>query len=107
MSFPGDFLDLDADGHTTRQEWRCQTGPTNSLSALRLLTASPAGNDVTVTWQSAGGVSYFLEASTNLSASPPFTWVATNLLGQPGTTSFTDTNAAALAPLFYRVGVGN
>jgi len=49
---------------------------------------------VTVTWQSIAGVNYFLERSTNLAASPPFTLLAPNLLGQPGTTSFTDTNAA-------------
>ena len=61
---------------------------------------------MTVTWQSVAGVNYFLERSTNLSASPPFTLLAPNLPGQPGTTTYTDTNAASLAPLFYRVGVG-
>jgi hypothetical protein len=60
---------------------------------------------VTVSWQSAEGVNYFLERSTNLSATPPFTLLATNLPGQPGTTSFTDTNAAIAPGLFYRVGV--
>jgi hypothetical protein len=53
------------------------------------------------------GVSYFLERSTNLSASPPFTLLAPNLPGQPGTTSFNDTNTASLAPRFYRVGVAS
>ncbi len=101
-----DATDPDADGHNTWQEWRCQTDPTNALSALRLLSASPAGTNVTVSWQSVAGVNYFLERSTNLSASPPFTLLSPNLLGQPGTTTFTDTNAALLAPLFYRVGVG-
>jgi hypothetical protein len=100
-----DFADLDRDGHTTWQEWRCQTDPTNVLSVLRLLSATRAGTNVTVTWQSVAGVSYFLERSTNLSASPPFTLLATNLPGQPGTMSFTDTNAAAAPRLFYRVGV--
>jgi len=33
--------------------------------------------------------------------------LATNLPGQPGTTTYTDTNAASLTPRFYRVGVGN
>jgi len=102
-----DFTDPDADGLNTWQEWRCQTDPTNVLSALRLLSASRAGTNVTVTWQSLAGVNYFLERSMNLSASPPSTLLAPNLPGQPGTTSFTDTNAATAPRLFYRVGVGN
>jgi hypothetical protein len=100
-----DYVDSDGDGMNNWQEWRCQTNPTNALSALRLLSASPAGSDVTVTWQSVAGVNYFLERSTNLAASPRFTPLATNLPGQSGTTSFTDTNAARLTPQFYRVGV--
>ena len=58
-------------------------------------------------WQSVVGVNYFLERSTNLSASPPFTLLAPDLPGQARTTSFTDTNAAGAGPFFYRVGVGN
>ena len=100
-----DATDPDADGHNTWQEWRCLTDPTNALSVLRLLSASPAGTNVTVSWQSVAGVNYFLERSTNLSATRPSRRWPPNLPGQPGTTSFTDTNAAALAPLFYRVGV--
>jgi len=41
-----------------------------------------------------------------LSSAPLFTPLATDIPGQPGTTTYTDTNAAPLAPLFYRVGVG-
>ncbi|MBN2506373.1 MAG: hypothetical protein JXQ71_06735 [Verrucomicrobia bacterium] len=76
-----DAIDSDADGHTTCQEWRCLTNPTNALSVLRLLSASPVGTDVTVSWQSVPGVSYFLECSTNLAATPCFTPLATNLPG--------------------------
>ena len=101
-----DFTDPDADGHTTWQEWRCLTDPTSALSALRLLSATRAGTNVTVSWQSVAGVNYFLERSTNLWASPPFTLLATGIPAQPGTTSYTDYNAAPLAPLFYRVGIG-
>jgi hypothetical protein len=100
-----DYLDADADGRNNWQEWRCQTDPTNALSVLRLLSASDDGTNVTVTWQSVAGLNYFLERSTNLSVSPPFTLLAPNLPGQPGTTTYTDTNAASLAPLFYRIGV--
>jgi hypothetical protein len=89
------------------QEWRCGTCPTNANSALRLLSAQLTGTNVTVTWQSVAGVSYFLECSTNLSASPCFICVATNLPGQPGMTGYTDTTATNAGPYFYRVGVGN
>jgi len=102
-----DATDPDRDGHSTWQEWRCQTDPTNALSVLRLLTASPSGTNVAVTWQSVAGVNYFLERSTNLAASPVFTPLAAGIPGQVGTTTYTDTDAARLAPLFYRVGVGN
>jgi hypothetical protein len=100
-----DFADPDREGLNTWQEWRCQTDPTNALSVLRLLSASPAGTNVMVTWQSVTGVNYFVERATNLAADSPFTLVATNLLGKPGTTSYTDTNGASLTPIFYRVGV--
>ena len=100
-----DFTDPDNDLLNTWQEWRCRTDPTNALSVLRLLSPSPAFSDVSVTWQSVAGVKYFLERSTNLSATPRFTPLATNLPGQPGTTTFTDTNAVGPLPRFYRVGV--
>jgi len=100
-----DSADLDDDGHITWQEWRCQTCPTNGDSALRLVSAQPAGTNMVVTWQSAGGVSYKLERSSDLTASPGFSLLATNIPGQPGTTSYMDTNTANVPSLFYRVSV--
>jgi len=102
-----DFTDTDGDGINNWQEWRCGTSPTDANSALRLVSALPAGTNVTVTWQSVAGVNYFLERSTNLSPSPLFTPLATDIPGQPGTTGYTDTNVAGAGPFFYRVGVGN
>jgi hypothetical protein len=98
-----DYSDSDHDGMNNWQEWVCGTDPTNRLSALRLLSAAPAGTNVTVTWQSVAGVNYFLERSANLAA--PFTLLAANILGQVGTTTYTDTNATGVGPYFYRVGV--
>jgi hypothetical protein len=70
-----DYTDPDRDGLNNWQEWICGTCPTNALSALRLLSAAPTGTNVTLTWQSVSGVNYFLECSTNLAATPCFTWV--------------------------------
>jgi hypothetical protein len=100
-----DFADPDADGLNTWQEWRCQTDPTHALSVLRLLSATPAVTGVTVSWPGVDGVTYFLERSPDLGASPPFTPLATDLSGPTGTHTFTDTNAAASPTGFYRVGV--
>jgi hypothetical protein len=102
-----DFADPDHDGMNNWQEWRCGTDPTNPFSALRLLSAFHAGTNATVTWQSVAGMSYFLERSTNLATPGTFTTIATTISGQPGTTSYTDTNAVGTGPFFYRVGVGN
>jgi hypothetical protein len=70
---------------------------------LRLLSPSITSTNATVTWQSVAGVNYFLERSANLTS--PFTLLPTNIIGQTGTTSYTDTNATGAGPFFYRVGV--
>jgi parallel beta-helix repeat protein len=98
-----DSADPDHDGMNNWQEWVCGTNPTNALSVLRLLSAAPAGTNATVTWQSVAAVNYRLERSTNMGS--PFALVSTNVIGQAGTTTYTDTNAIGAGPYFYRVGV--
>ena len=100
-----DTADPDGDGLNNWQEWRCGTDPTNALSALRLLAPVTGVANVAVTWQSMAGVSYFLERTANVAAPPAFTPLATNLSGQPGTTTFTDTNDVGAGPWFCRVEV--
>jgi PKD repeat protein len=99
-----DASDPDGDGLNNWQESRCLTDPTNALSALRLLSPVTAGTNVMVSWESVAGVSYFLERSTN-PATSPFTPLAANVVGQPGTTTYIDTNAIGTGGNFYRVGV--
>ena len=72
---------------------------------LRLLPPVTAATNVTLSWQSVAGVNYFLERATSLVASPGFTPLATNVSGQSGTTTYTDTNAIGAGPWFYRVGL--
>jgi parallel beta-helix repeat protein len=100
-----DYVDTDYDGLNNWQEWVAATDPTNSLSALRLLSPSITSTNTAVSWQSTAGLHYFLERSTNLAS--PFTLLATNIIGQPITTTYTDSEATSLAPLFYRVGVSS
>jgi hypothetical protein len=98
-----DYADSDHDALNNWQEWVCGTNPTNALSALRMVSALPTGTNVTVSWQSVAAVNYFLARSGDLGS--PFTLLGTNILGQAGTTSYTDTNATGAGPFFYRVGV--
>lgn len=100
-----DYADPDGDGMNNWQEWRADTIPTNPLSALRML--SPTGNvsGVTVSWQSMGTRSYWVERATNLTVQPAFSTIATNLPGQAGTKTYTDSSAVGPGPFFYRVGV--
>ncbi len=67
--------------------------PTNNLSGI------------TVSWQSVNGVNYFIQRCGDLSAQPPFLTIQSNIVGLPGTTSYTDTSAIGDGPYFYRVGV--
>lgn len=97
-----DFIDSDGDGMNNWQEWIAGTNPTNGASVLKL--ASPSNNlsGMTVTWQSVNTRTYYLQRCTNL---PAFTSIQSNIVGQAGTTSYTDTTATNSGPYFYRVGV--
>jgi PKD repeat protein len=102
-----DTADPDGDGLNNWQEWRCGTDPTNALSALRMLALAGGGTNVMVSWQSVTGVSYLLERATSLATPAAFASLASNIHGQPGTTSYADTNAIGAGPWFYRVGIGS
>jgi hypothetical protein len=102
-----DYADTDGDLMNNWQEWVAGTVPTDAASALRLLAPTTGVSGTIVSWQRVTNRTYFLDRATNLGAAPPFSLVISNLAGQAGTTSFTDTNATGPGPIFYRVGVGN
>jgi hypothetical protein len=83
------------------------TDPALSSSVLKMLSAALTNNPtrMVVTWQSVGGKTCFLERSTNLLAQPPFSSLQRNIVGQVGSSSFTDTTATHNSPCFYRVRV--
>ena len=100
-----DSADPDRDGLNNWQEWVAGTDPTNAVSVLRVAPLTGSVSGMVVSWLSATNHIYSVERSTNLGAHPPFQVLATGIPGQAGTTTFTDTNAPAPGPVFYRVSV--
>jgi hypothetical protein len=101
-----DFADLDGNGMNIYQDWVAGLNPTNAASVLALYPPASANTTgLTVTWQSVNNRKYYLQSSTNLSSSPTFISIQSNIVGQAGSTSFTDTTATNSGPYFYRVGV--
>jgi hypothetical protein len=100
-----DFLDTDGDGANNWQEWVAGTSPTSAASVFKVSTPSRTGSNVTITWSSVFNHTYSVQRATDLGAVNPFTVLRTNIAGLTGTTSFTDTNAPASGPAYYRVGV--
>jgi predicted outer membrane repeat protein len=101
-----DFADPDGDGMNNWQEWIAGTVPTNALSSLLLLSPNFTNSaGVTVTWQSVTNQTYYLQRATDLGASPAFTSIQSNIVGQTGFTIFLDTTATNSNAYFYRVGI--
>ena len=102
-----DSSDADGDGMNNYKEWIAGTDPTNGLSVLTMLTPAPMNSPagLMVSWQSVSDRTYYLQRSADLSAQPAFFTIQNNIGGQPGTTTYTDTNAVGSGPYLYRVGV--
>ena len=100
-----DFLDSDGTGMNNWQKWIAGLNPTNPASVLAM-NAAVAGTNYTglkVTWQSVNTRSYYLQRSSDLTHT--FSVLQSNLVGQTGTTTYTDVSATNAVPYFYRVGV--
>ena len=85
--------------------YRIGADSTNATVPLLLQAPVIVTASLTLRWNSVTNRTYFVERSTNLAAQPPFMQIATNIIGQAETTTYSDTNAVGNGPFFYRVGV--
>jgi Immunoglobulin domain/PKD domain/Immunoglobulin I-set domain len=100
-----DFADLDGTPYNVYQDWIAGLNPTNPASVLLMLspTTSTNASGITVRWESVSGIDYNLLRTTNLTS--VFATIQSNIVGQVGTTSYTDTSATNGGPYFYQVAV--
>ena len=101
-----DSLDLDGTGMKNWQKSLAGLNPTNRGSILAMLPNLYAnGVGSTVSWQSVSNRFYYLLRSTNVASIASFTAIQSNIVGQAGSTSYTDTTATNFGPYFYRIGI--
>ena len=101
-----DYANLNGTRFNVYQDWVAGLNPTDPASVLALQTPVATNNvtaGITVSWQSVNNRSYYVQRSSDLTM--PFFTIVSNLVGQVGVTSYTDTSATNGGPYFYRVGV--
>jgi PKD repeat protein len=105
-----DTADPDGDGQNNLAEFMAGTNPTNSLSALRIVSVVLQSNDVVITWATAGGRTNAVQATAG-DADGSYTTNFIDLSGLiilPGsgdtTTNYVDVDGATNVPSrYYRI----
>ena len=102
-----DCADSDGTGMVNWQKWIAGLNPTNPASVLVMTSAAStnAASGIKVSWQSVSNRTYYLQRANDLSAQPALSTIQSNIVGQAGTTSYTDLSATNGVSYFYRVGV--
>jgi hypothetical protein len=100
--------DADGDGQSNTNEFLSGTNPTNSLSALRIISVAQQNNDVNITWRTVGGKTNALQATTGRDGYTNSFADITGLVIIPGSgdmmTNYWDVEATTNVPArFYRI----
>ena len=97
--------DFDGDGLKNGDEWIAGTDPKDVLSGLRIVSLGRELSADRITWKSAAGKSYSIEASSALDQLQPWTPVNTGIISGGEQTSATVDRTPGQAFRFYRVRV--
>jgi hypothetical protein len=102
-----DASDPNGTPYNVYQDWIAGLNPTNPASVLVMLPPQPTNNasGITVSWESVSGINYNLLRATSIPAPSGFLTIQSNIVGQAGTTSYTDTTTTNGGPYFYEVAV--
>jgi Bacterial Ig domain len=99
--------DPDGDGMSNTNEFLTGTVPTNSASALRITSVAAQGSNIGVAWQTAGGHTNAVQATTNDSYTTNFADISSPIVISGNgdvTTNYTDDGGATNIPSrFYRI----
>lgn len=101
-----DLLDSDGDGAANYHECFSGTIGTNAASVLKLAAPVRDASGITLTWSGINRKVYYIERTTDLSASWGFEIIKSNwFCNWTGPVSWTDNQATGASPYFYRIGV--
>jgi hypothetical protein len=97
--------DADGDGMNNLAEYLAGTNPTNSTSALAITSVSATGDDLNITWSTAGGRTNSVEVAADLTSG--YSNISPNII-LPGTgdtaTNYLDPGAATNSAMrHYRI----
>lgn len=98
-------VDTDGDGMTNAQEFRARTDPRSQSSVLRLGAPVVAGSDVTISLPTVLGLTYRVDVSDDLAASPQWRILTDQIPGTGSALIITDPAGTTLPRRFYRAVV--
>jgi beta-glucanase (GH16 family) len=96
--------DSDGDGVPNLQEYLTGTDPTNSASYFHLISITPQGNDVLITWMCGGGRTNVVQSTYDPTVG--YSALSSNIVlsgSGDSVTNYLDTGAGTNSTYFYRI----
>ncbi len=99
------ILDLDGDGQSNFAEWLARTGPDDSSSQFRIVSAGRVGANIQLAWQSVSGVRYRVMTRQSFASGNWMNLTPTPVVAFGSTTTYTHVGGATDTARYYRVEI--